>query len=110
MNNPKFVIRRSVNGQFFFNLQARNGEKILTSETYSTNASARAGIESVRINSQNDSRYQRFDAVGNYRFVLKAANGEIIGRSENYSTSHNREVGISAVKADAPVAGIEDLS
>ena len=40
MNNPKFVIKTAQNGQFHFNLRARNGEIILTaSETYTTKQS-----------------------------------------------------------------------
>jgi uncharacterized protein len=46
----KFVLKRSSNGKFHFNLQAGNGEIIATSQQYETRASAEKGIESVRAN------------------------------------------------------------
>jgi uncharacterized protein YegP (UPF0339 family) len=46
----KFVLKRSTNGKYHFNLQAANGEIIATSELYESKASAEKGIESVRVN------------------------------------------------------------
>ena len=46
----KFVLKRSNNGKFHFNLQAGNGEIICSSEMYDSKASAERGIESVRMN------------------------------------------------------------
>jgi len=50
MASPYFVLSKSVNGQFYFYLQAPNGEKIATSETYTTKAAAQNGIASVKVN------------------------------------------------------------
>jgi uncharacterized protein YegP (UPF0339 family) len=44
----QFVIRRTSNGQFRFNIVARNGQVVATSETYSRKASAMSTIESLR--------------------------------------------------------------
>ena len=111
MENPKFTVRRSAaNSQYYYRLQARNGEPILSGEGYTTKQACLDGIASVKINAPFDSRYDRRDNVSNYTFNLKAANGEIIGRSENYSTRQARENGIGAVKQDAPSAPIEDLT
>ena len=46
----KFVIKKTSNGQYRFNLKAGNGEIIATSETYKSKDSAKAGIESVKTN------------------------------------------------------------
>jgi hypothetical protein len=46
----KFVLQRSGNGKYHFNLQAANGEIVATSQMYETKASAEKGIESVRVN------------------------------------------------------------
>src|SRR5690242_2704695 len=92
-------------GKYYFNLRAGNNEKILTSETYTTKASAQNGIESVRRNSQDDARYQRKTASnGSPYFTLTATNGETIGRSEMYSSTYAMENGIASVKANAPTA------
>lgn len=111
MNNPKFqIFKSSVNSQYYYHLKARNGEKILSGEGYTTKQNCLNGIASVKINSPLDSRYEKRDSYNNYTFNLKAANGEIIGRSENYTNSYGRDNGIAAVKADAPNAPIEDLA
>ena len=104
-------IRKATNGQFFFNLKAGNGEKILGSETYQTKAGAQNGVQAVKANAPDDSRYSRLQATnGQYYFLLKARNGEIIGRSEMYSSQAGRENGIEAVKRDAPGAPVVDLT
>lgn len=107
----KFVIKKSTNSQFYFRLQAGNGEPILRSEMYNSKASALNGIESVKTNAPIDSRYERKTAAnGQPMFNLKAANHEIIGTSETYSSTAARENGISSVKANAPTATTDDQS
>jgi uncharacterized protein YegP (UPF0339 family) len=105
----KFVITQRINKEYQFNLKSGNGDIILTSEGYVQKASCHKGIESVRINSQDDSRYERRIAVNNKDyFVLKARNGEIIGKSQLYSSKSAMEEGINAVKSNAPTAEIVD--
>jgi hypothetical protein len=107
----KFVIKKSKDDQFYFNLKAANGEIILTSETYRAKAGATGGIESVQTNAPDDDRYERNNPKeGQHYFVLKAANRQTIGRSEMYTTSAAMEKGIASVKNTAPDAAVEDLS
>lgn len=105
----KFTISKRKNDEYQFDLKAGNGEIILTSEGYTTKANCHKGIESVRINSQDDSRYDRRVAVNEKDyFVLKARNGEIIGKSQYYSSRSSMEIGIESVKNNAPTAEIVD--
>lgn len=105
----KFVITRRVNQEYQFNLKAGNGEIILTSEGYVQKVSCQKGIESVKANAQDDSRYDKRTAVnGKVYFVLKARNGEIIGKSQLYSSKSGMESGIASVKYNAPTAEIVD--
>lgn len=105
----KFTISKRKNDEYQFNLKAGNGEIILTSEGYTTKANCQKGIESVRINSQDDARYDRRVAVNEKDyFVLKARNGEIIGKSQYYSSKSSMEIGINSVKTNAPTAEIVD--
>ena len=46
----KFVIKKTSNGRYRFNLKSGNGEVIATSETYTTKAAAEKGIASVKAN------------------------------------------------------------
>ncbi len=111
MNNPKFTLFRGSNYQYYFNLKARNGERILNSEAYITKQGALAGINSVKANAPFDIRYNRKNSVdGKYYFTLHASNGETIGVSETYNSIQGRENGIAAVKSDAPTAPVEDLT
>lgn len=105
----KFTISKRKNDEYQFNLKAGNGEIILTGEGYTIKANCHKGIESVRINSQDDSRYDRRVAKNEKDyFVLKARNGEIIGKSQYYSSKSSMEIGIDSVKTNAPTAEIVD--
>ncbi|WP_250252641.1 YegP family protein [Chryseobacterium sp. Marseille-Q3244] len=105
----KFVITQRVNKEYQFNLKAENEEIILTSEGYVQKASCHKGIESVKLNSQEDVRYERKVSVNDKDyFVLKARNGEIIGKSQLYSSKTSMENGIASVKSNAPEAEIID--
>jgi len=46
----KFVLKKGSSGKYHFNLLARNGQVIATSETYERKESALNGIESVKDN------------------------------------------------------------
>jgi len=105
----KFDLKQGESGQFMFNLKAGNGEVILTSELYKQKQSAIVGIDSVKANAADDTRYERKTAKnGQPFFVLTARNGEIIGKSEMYSSVSAMENGIQSVKKNGPVATIED--
>ncbi|AXY73006.1 DUF1508 domain-containing protein [Paraflavitalea soli] len=107
----KFVISQRSNGEFQFVLKAGNTEPILTSEGYTAKASCTNGIESVRTNSQDDSRYDKKTSSNNkFYFNLKAANGQIIGTSQMYESASGRDNGIASVKSNAPGATIEDTT
>jgi len=91
--------------------QAGNGEIILTGEGYTRKASAENGIDSVRKNAPLDERYERKEtASGKPMFNLKASNGQVVGTSEAYSSSSARDNGIRSVMANAPSAGLDDLT
>jgi len=105
----KFLLKKSSDAQFYFNLLADNGEKILTSEMYKAKPGALNGIESVKMNAGNDARYERkVSKAGKPYFVLKAANNEVIGSGEEYSSEAARDNGIQAVKTAAPMAMTDD--
>jgi uncharacterized protein YegP (UPF0339 family) len=105
----KFVINQRTNGEFQFNLKAGNGQTILSSEGYSSKSACSNGIESVKTNSQDDSRYEKKESTnGKYYFTLKAGNGQVIGSSEMYESASGRDNGIESVKTNAPDATIDD--
>ena len=103
----KFIISKRANGEFQFNLVAGNGQTILTSEGYSAKSSCENGIESVRKNSQDDSKFESKTASnGKFFFNLKATNGQVIGSSQMYESEAGRDNGIQSVKNNAPGASV----
>ncbi|WP_420488425.1 YegP family protein [Pedobacter steynii] len=107
----KFEIKTRKNGEFQFDLKAGNGQVILTSEGYTTKSNCLNGVESVKKNSQDDSKFDRKTSTnGKPYFNLKATNGQIIGTSEMYESEASRDNGIESVKKNAPDAEVSDLT
>jgi uncharacterized protein YegP (UPF0339 family) len=105
----KFVITTRKNGEFQFNLKAGNGQVILSSEGYTSKAGCLNGIESVRTNAKDDSKFDRkTSSNGKPYFTLKAGNGQAIGGSEMYESEASRENGITSVMNNAPDASVDD--
>jgi uncharacterized protein YegP (UPF0339 family) len=106
----KFVVKTRKDGEFQFNLKAGNGQVILNSEGYKTKANCLNGIESVKKNAQDDTKFERkTSTTGKHYFSLKATNGQVIGTSELYESTSGMENGIESVKSNAPKATIDDL-
>lgn len=107
----RFLISKRSNNEFQFVLEANNFEPILVSEGYTTKAACYDGIASVKVNAPYDNRYNRLPASdGRFYFTLTAPNNKVIGTSQMYQIMQSREVGIASVKANAPTAGIIDLT
>lgn len=105
----KFVNKTGNDGQYYFNLKAENGQVILSSEGYTSTGARQNGIDSVKLNSKDDSKYERLTASnGKHYFNLKAGNGQVIGKSQLYETTAGRDNGIQSVKSNAPFASVED--
>jgi uncharacterized protein YegP (UPF0339 family) len=108
MPHPRFRITQGAGDEYTFNLTAANGERILSSERYTSHSGATRGIGAVKENAGVEARYdKRVARDGSLYFVLKAGNGEIVGTSEMYSSSSARERGVESVKVNAPGAGVE---
>lgn len=117
----KFVIKETKSG-IKFDLKAGNGEVIATSEVYTSEASCKKGIESVRkcsagavedqtVEGYAQEKHPKFevytDKAGEFRFRLKARNGQIVAVSEGYTTKTSCLNGIESVKKNAPEAPVE---
>lgn len=105
----KFATKTGNDGQFYFNLKADNGQVILTSEGYTTSTARDNGIDSVKKNATDESRYEKLTSGnGKFYFNLKAGNGQVIGKSQMYESAANRDNGIDSVKTNAPGAGVSE--
>jgi uncharacterized protein YegP (UPF0339 family) len=107
MAHPEFQVKTGKDGQYYFNLTARNGQVILASEGYKAKDSCENGIESVRRASQEERSFVRKATKdGQTYFLIRASNGQQIGRSETYKTKDSMENGIISVKTNALLAEI----
>jgi len=107
----KFEIYKDNSGEFRFRLKASNGQNILASEGYAAKSGCTNGIESVKKNAPDDSKYERLESKnGSPYFNIKAGNNQVIGTSQMYSSVSAMENGIESVKTNAPSAGVEDLT
>jgi uncharacterized protein YegP (UPF0339 family) len=103
-----FTLKIASNGEFAFTLDA-DGANLLRSETYKAKASAVNGIDSVRKNSQIDSRYDpETSSNGKFYYNLKASNGQVVGTSPMYADEAARAAAIAKVKAEAEAATLDD--
>lgn len=112
----KFIIKQAKSGPMF-NLKARNGEVIGTSEVYSSLDACKNGIESVRKAAAaaklEDQTKEGFETVtnpkfelykdkkGEFRFRLKSRNGEIILTGEGYVSKDGCKNGIDSIRRNA---------
>ncbi|MBU1361464.1 MAG: YegP family protein [Gammaproteobacteria bacterium] len=104
-----FEVSKSTRGQYFFVLKAGNAETILTSEEYTSKASADGGIAAVQSNCTSTDRYEKkTSSNGKPFFILKAANHQVIGTSQMYASEQSRDGGIEAVKSNGTTKTIKD--
>lgn len=112
----RFVIR-AVSSGVKFDLRAANGQRVLTSEVYRTEAACRKGIESVRKNapaariedqteeafaSASNPKFELYrDRAGEYRFRLRARNGAVIAASDGYTSKAACRSGLESVIKNA---------
>jgi uncharacterized protein YegP (UPF0339 family) len=110
MAHPEFQVSTGKDDKFYFNLTAKNGLIILSSQGYKTKDSCENGIASVKKNSSNKKHFERKDSKGGqHYFVLKAANSKVIGKSQMYKSNDSSENGIQSIKTNARLGEIRYL-
>lgn len=94
-----FETFQGLDGKFYFNLVAANGQNVLRSQGYTSLASAENGAESVLENGNDKRNFEVLAASnGDYYFNLKAQNGEVIGTSQLYANKSNANRGAVTVR------------
>jgi uncharacterized protein YegP (UPF0339 family) len=82
--------------QWYFVLRADDGRELLRSEAYTGRTGAVNGIESVRLNGKDETKYQIVQEAGEIYFILKAGNGhEIAESADSYDDVESAEIGIA---------------
>jgi len=99
----RFEISAGADGQFYFRLYAKNGETVLQSEGYTSEAAALNGTFSVYDNGVYDSHYDvRQARDGRYYFNVVATNGQVVATSQMYANRSNANRAVDAIIATLP--------
>lgn len=86
-------------GQYRFNMFAKNGQIVVSSEQYTTEAAAFNGAFAVQTEGQSASAYTVKANSSNtgFYFNVKAQNGQIVGTSQQYTTKASAEAAVRSV-------------
>lgn len=107
----KFVINKNADGEYQFDFIDNNEDVILSSGAYTRKFMCINGIESVKLNSQDDTKFNRKSTREFKRyFNLKAFNGKMIASSTIFEDKISCDLAIELFKLKAVNALIEDRS
>jgi uncharacterized protein YegP (UPF0339 family) len=85
---------------FRFNLHARNGVVVLSSESYTTKAAAWNGAFAIQDAAALEGSFEIKTATDNrFYFTLTAQNGQVVGVSQLYTTRESAQAGIASVQS-----------
>lgn len=108
--NGKWIIsaRTAADGEqvFYFELYASNGEKLLSSEEYTTYIGAINGIETHKANIARGNFRVSLTKRGDYIYKLLNGNGQLLCLGEHYKTKRRCESAIESVKRFAKNAPV----
>jgi uncharacterized protein YegP (UPF0339 family) len=91
-SGARFAVSETSDGRYYFVLHAGNGEIVLVSEAYNSEAAALNGTFSVVDNGRDADAYAVSESNdGGYYFNLLASNGQVIATSEVYASKWNAE-------------------
>ena len=103
----------SGNSVYYFELFASNGEKLLSSEEYTTYVGAVNGIATHKTNIEKDNFRISLTKRGQYIFKLLSGNGQLLCLGGHYKTKTRCENAVESVKRFAkssPVLAASDLT
>ena len=93
-------VAAGASGTYHFNLFAQNGQVVLSSEAYASEAAAWNGAFAVQDASLVATNFAIKTATdGRFYFTLTADNGQIVGMSQMYTTKESAQTGITAVQS-----------
>lgn len=94
----RFETFKAVDGKYYFQLRAGNGQVVLQSQAYASKASAQNATNSVINNGTVAAQYQVLEAKdGKFYFELRATNGRVMGFGNLYASKANAERGVAGV-------------
>jgi uncharacterized protein YegP (UPF0339 family) len=93
--------------QYRFNVHAKNGAIVLSSEQYTTEAAAFNGAFAVQADGQAAANYTlKTNAAGGFYFNLSALNGQIIGTSQQYTSKAAAQSAMTSLQSFLPTVTV----
>ena len=106
-----FVLKKTENGEIFFNFLNKDGEVVLISGNYDDKALAEAAIKEVRVGSLMSQQLAAGKTPdGEQFFVIKGNDGTILVKSALYTDQMIMDNALHCVKDNACVAEITDMT
>ncbi len=100
--NGKWIITSAVNAEeqpiYYFELFANNGEKLLSSEEYTTYTGAVNGIHTHKKNIEKDNFRITLTKRGDYIYKLLNGNGQLLCLGEHYKSKRLCQNAVESVK------------
>jgi uncharacterized protein YegP (UPF0339 family) len=94
-------------GGYHFNMHAKNGQIVVSSEHYTTAAAAYNGAFAVQTEGQSAAAYTVIqNAAGGYYFTVTASNGEVVGTSQQYTTKASAQAAVTATAKLMPAISV----
>lgn len=105
----KFEVSATSNGKFMFNLKARNGQVILSSQLFDSVHHAIEAAQSLQQDRKLAERvHRKTSSAGEPYFSIHGDGDKVVARSEMYSSKAAMEKGIDSVLDHAPTAQLID--
>lgn len=96
-------VLQGASGQWRFNVHAKNGQVVLSSEQYSSEAAAVNGAVAVQTVGKDAAAYTLLEnSAKGWYFTVKADNGQIVGVSQQYTTKASAQSAITSLKGLLP--------
>lgn len=96
----RVAVDAGATGTFHFNLFAANGQVVLSSQAYSSEAAAWNGAFAVQDAAQVATNFAIKTATdGRFYFTLTADNGQTVGVSQMYTTKESAQAGVTSVQS-----------
>ncbi len=90
-------------GKFHFNFFAKNGQIVLSSQSYASEEAAFNGAFAVQQEGVNAAAYiVKQNASGGFYFTVTALNGQVIGTSQQYTTKQSAQDGAVSLQKLLP--------
>ena len=102
----KWVIKKKSEEDFVWNLIANNGEIVLASESYVSASGAKAGLDSIKENINQDRFQIHSDKNDHYFFKLKNGANKLQAMGQVYNTKQSAKNSIDSVKRFAETAAV----